>query len=51
MVIYTQALQKRKKTQASFAILELVIEAQCLREPCQLHLQNWQNWTFHHMER
>jgi len=40
--------KKRKKKQSYFkTVLGHVVEAQCLPEPCQLLLQNWQNQTFH----
>jgi hypothetical protein len=39
---------RKKKKQSYFkTVLGHVVEAQCLQEPCQLLLQNWQNQTFH----
>jgi len=35
--------------QATFNVICHIAEAQHLPEPCQLHFQNWQNWTFHDM--
>ncbi len=40
-----------KKKQAIFTVLGHVVEVQCVPETCQLHLQNWQNWTFHNTGR
>jgi hypothetical protein len=36
--IYTQ--EKRKSKLFIFTLLEHIVEAQCLQEPCQLHFQN-----------
>ncbi len=48
MVIYTQ-----EKNSMIFlpSYYGHVVEAQCIIEPCQLHLQNLQNWTSHTMGR
>jgi hypothetical protein len=43
--------KKKKKKQVIFTGLGYVVEAQRFPEPCQLHLQNWQNLTFQSMGR
>ncbi len=43
--------KQKTKIALIFTVLGHVVEVQCVPETCQLHLQNWQNWTFHNIGR